>query len=107
MSWNGGAYGADTVSERSAALRQRAEAERLNALQNRGENDMPKSKTGVKRVKLRTDEAQQAVGDLNQKLDDALDVVREAMLRERDREAAERSERADEANRATALRGRS
>jgi hypothetical protein len=107
MSFNGGAYGANTVTERSAALRQRAEADRQRALQNRGDNDMPKSKhNGAKRVTLRTDEAQAAVGSLHQKLDDALDVVRDAMLRERQAAEAERAERADDSQRATALRSK-
>ena len=42
-------------------------------------------------------------GSLNQKLDSALDVVREAMLREREAKQAERAERSDDATRAPAL----
>jgi hypothetical protein len=102
MSFNGGAFGANTVSERAAALRLAAETQR-QAPQSREMDNMPESRTGVKRKTLRTDEARSAVGSLNQKLDEALDVVREAMLRERDRDAADRAERSDEAGRAPAL----
>ncbi|MGD9958148.1 hypothetical protein [Nocardioides sp.] len=66
---------------------------------------MPKTPTGINRAKLRTDEAKTAIGSLNQKLDSALDEVREAMLRERDAKAAETVDRASEAGRAPALRG--
>lgn len=107
MSFNGYTFGGhplnQTVSERAQALRDQHDEVLRQARQTRGDDDMPKTPTGIKRASLRTDEATTAIGSLNQKLDSALDVVREAMLREREAKQAERAERSDDATRAPAL----
>lgn len=95
----------DTVHERAMALRDQHETELRNAQRTREDDDMPNTPTGIKRAKLRTDEAKSAVGSLNQKLDAALDEVRQAMERERQQAEATRAQRSDDARRASALGG--
>lgn len=95
----------DTVHERAMALRDRHETELRKAQQIREDEDMPTTPTGIKRARLRTDEAKSAVGSLNQRLDAALDEVRVAMERERQQAEAVRTQRSDDARRASALGG--
>lgn len=93
-----------TVSARAQALRDQHDEVLRQAQHTKGNDDMAKTPTGIKRAKLRTADAKTAIGSLNQTLDAAHDEVREALLRERDAKQSERSERADDAGRAPALR---
>ena len=62
-----------------------------------------KSPTGIVRGKYQFDAAGSAVGSLNQKLDEAIDVVQEAFAREKQLREAEGMTREDDAKRAPAL----
>jgi hypothetical protein len=104
MSWNRSWSGNARVHERAEALRQQHEAEMERAQRTR-RDDMAKSPTGVTRASLKTGDAQEAVGRLNRRLDEALDKVRTAMEREAQERDAEDTARRDAARRAPALGG--
>lgn len=89
MTWDGKSGLSRTVSERSLAVREMRDAEMREAAAQRERNELmsktqPQSVMGHRRVDLRAAEhAQQQWGDLNAKLDAALDVIGEAMQRQR------------------------
>lgn len=64
------------------------------------------SGTGVTRARLRTQEAQTAVGALNRRMDEAFDEVRAALSRESLARQGGAAERSADASRSSALRER-
>lgn len=64
------------------------------------------SPMGFHRAQLRTGNALEAVGSLNERLDEALDEVRVAMQREAQQRQGESAQHSDDAGRSPALRGR-
>ncbi|MCA9644035.1 MAG: hypothetical protein KC492_25255 [Myxococcales bacterium] len=89
MSWDGKSGLNKTVSERSLAVREMRADELRHAEAQRERNELmdknqPQSVMGHRRVDLRAAEhAQQQWGQLNAKLDEALDVIAQAMERQR------------------------
>jgi hypothetical protein len=107
MSWNSASPLNGTVSERAAALREKAAAEHQFAEDRRLEMaGRDKSPTGIVRGKYRFDEAKGRLGGLNRRIDSAIDEVAEAFKREAAMAQADKATRADDARRAPVLGNR-
>lgn len=92
--------------ENVAAIREQREQEQQLAQRRRQEMaDREKNPTGIVRARLNVDGAKSALGELNRKLDEAIDEVRMAFQREAQVTEAGNMAREDDAKRAPALGG--
>lgn len=107
MSWDASWSGNRTVHERAEARWTEHESEMARAQQGRQHvARRDKGPTGLVREPLDIDVASTALDDLNEALNEALDVIRQARERDQVRQRAKATRVDHDAERAPAMKGR-